>query len=131
MHLIDTNIAIHARDGTRSIIERMIQHQGGMALSALSLAELQRGLVSDLVAAPLRRLRLGIFLENLPVVSFDANAADAYGQIIAACGWVRGRDFDRMIAAHALSLNATLVTNNERDFRDIPGLAVENWLAVT
>lgn len=131
MYLIDTNIAIHARDGTRSIIERMIQHQGGMTLSALSLAELQRGLVSDLVAAPLRRLRLGIFIENLPVVSFDANAAGAYGQIIAACGWVRGRDFDRMIAAHALSLNATLVTNNERDFRDIPGLAVENWLAVT
>jgi tRNA(fMet)-specific endonuclease VapC len=33
-----------------------------------------------------------------------------------------------MIAGHALSLGATLVTNNERDFRDIPGLTVENWL---
>ncbi len=38
-----------------------------------------------------------------------------------------GKDFDRMIAAHALSLGATLVTNNQADFAGIPGLVTENW----
>jgi tRNA(fMet)-specific endonuclease VapC len=67
-------------------------------------------------------------LANLPVVAFGKAQAEAYGAILSTCGWVRSRDFDRMIAGHALSLGATLVTNNERDFRDIPGLTVENWL---
>ncbi|PMZ78725.1 VapC toxin family PIN domain ribonuclease, partial [Pseudomonas sp. FW306-2-11AD] len=35
--------------------------------------------------------------------------------------------FDRLLAAHALSLGATIVTNNEADFADVPGLRVENW----
>ncbi len=60
-------------------------------------------------------------------MAFDTAAAEAYGRIIALCGWVRGRDFDRMIAAHAISLNAILVTNNIADFRDIPNLALEDW----
>ena len=38
-----------------------------------------------------------------------------------------GRDFDRMIAAHAISTGSVLVTDNGADFRDIPGLVVENW----
>lgn len=106
----------------------MIQRQGAVVLSAMSLAELQRGVVCNGPDGPLRKARLDTLLENLPVVSFDEAAARAYGDILAVLGWVRGRDFDRMIAAHAISLGATLVTNNERDFRDIPGLAVENWL---
>jgi len=60
-------------------------------------------------------------------VAFDTAAAEAHGRIIALCGWVIGRDFDRMIAAHAISLNAILVTNNIADFRDIPNLALEDW----
>lgn len=67
-------------------------------------------------------------LRYIPVLPFDAAAAEAYGQIIAQCGWVRGRNFDRMIAAHAISVRSVLVTDNEADFRDIPGLAVENWV---
>jgi tRNA(fMet)-specific endonuclease VapC len=62
------------------------------------------------------------------VLPFDAVAAEAYGLIIAQCGWVRRRDFDRMVAAHAISTHSTLVTNNAADFRDIPGLQVENWV---
>ncbi len=41
--------------------------------------------------------------------------------------WYKGRDFDRMIAAHALAAGAILVTANEADFRDIPGLELINW----
>jgi tRNA(fMet)-specific endonuclease VapC len=39
----------------------------------------------------------------------------------------RRASYDRLIAAHALSLDLTLITNNEGDFADVPGLRVENW----
>ena len=55
-------------------------------------------------------------------------SALTYGRIIAQCRWARGRDYDRMIAAHAISSDSILVTNNEAAFRDIPGLAMENWM---
>lgn len=127
-YLIDTNIAIHARDGTDEVLEQLAKHGGEVLLSALSLAELQRGLYRDSRYAVLRQTRLEVLLRALPVLPFDAAAAFAYGRIIARCGWVKGRDYDRMIAAHAISSGCVLVTNNEVDFRDIPDLSVENWI---
>jgi len=126
--MIDTNIAIHARDGDDGVLEQLALHDGAVMLSSLSLAELERGVNKDPSRSSLRSARLSILLDHLPVVPFDGVAAKRYGQIIAQCGWARGRDFDRMIAGHALSLSATLVTNNERDFSDIPQLSIENWL---
>ena len=67
-------------------------------------------------------------MRGLPVLPFDASAAVVYGRIIAQCGWARGRDYDRMIAAHAISSHSILVTNNLADFTDIPGLSTENWV---
>lgn len=96
-------------------------------LSALSLAELQRGIYRDSTFTAIRQTRLEVLLRALPILPFDAAAAVAYGRIIAQCGWSRGRDYDRMIAAHAISSGCILVTNNEADFRDIPGLSIENW----
>jgi tRNA(fMet)-specific endonuclease VapC len=127
--LIDTSIAIHARDGDASVYEKLYAHQGLISLSALSLVELQRGLYKDFTLATQRRAKLDVLLKQIPVLAFDAAAAEAYGYIIAALGWVRGRDFDRMIAAHAISTRAILITANEKDFRDVPGLRLENWLA--
>jgi len=75
----------------------------------------------------LRRNRLDAILRNLPVLPFDMEAALAYGRIIGQRGWVRGRDTDRMIAAHAISSQSVLVTDNLADFRDIAGLTIENW----
>jgi tRNA(fMet)-specific endonuclease VapC len=66
-------------------------------------------------------------LNHIPVLPFDARSAQIYGQIIAQCGWAKGRDFDRMIAAHAIASASVLVTANLSDFKDIPGLQVENW----
>jgi tRNA(fMet)-specific endonuclease VapC len=97
-------------------------------LSALSLAELQRGVYRDPSLRAIRQARLEVLVRGVPVLPFDASAAIAYGQIIAQCGWVRTRDYDRMIAAHAMSSNSVLVTNNTTDFTDIPGLSVENWV---
>jgi tRNA(fMet)-specific endonuclease VapC len=127
-YLLDTNIAIHARDGTEKVLERLSQHGGEVLLSALSLAELQRGVYRDSRFTAIRQARLEVLLRALPVIPFDAPAAVTYGQIIAQCGWAKGRDYDRMIAAHAISTNCILVTNNEADFRDIPGLQMDNWV---
>ena len=127
-YLIDTNIAIHARDGTDAVLDRLADHDGKVLLSALSLAELQRGLYRDPAFTALRQARLETLLRGIPVLPFDASAAQAYGRIIAQCGWARGRDYDRMIAAHAISSGSILVTDNEADFRDIPGLSMENWI---
>ena len=126
-YLIDTNIAIHARDGTDAVLDKLAEHDGAVLLSALSLAELQRGLYKEERDTAVRQLRLDILLRHIPVLPFDAAAAIAYGQIIALCGWVKGRDYDRLIAAHAISTGSVLVTNNIADFRDIPGLSIENW----
>jgi tRNA(fMet)-specific endonuclease VapC len=127
-YLIDTNIAIHARDGSDVVLRALEKHDGEVLLSALSLVELQRGIYRDSRFTAVRQARLEVLLRGLPVLPFDAEAAFVYGRIIAQCGWVRGRDYDRMIAAHAMSSGCVLVTNNEADFRDIPGLSIQNWM---
>lgn len=126
-YLLDTNIAIHARDGTESVLDKLAENDGAVLLSALSLAELQRGLYKQPAHTAIRQARLEVLLRNIPVLPFDAAAARAYGDIIAQCGWAKGRDYDRMIAAHAIVTNSILVTNNTSDFADIPALMLENW----
>jgi tRNA(fMet)-specific endonuclease VapC len=58
----------------------------------------------------------------IPVVPFDEAAAKAYARV----PFKRGK-LDRLIAAHAVALDLTLVTNNEVDFADVDGLKIENW----
>jgi len=125
--LIDTNIAIHARDGFEPVLDKLGRHEGVVFLSALSLAELQRGLYAGLPDQALRQVRLKRMLETIPVLAFDAAAAETYGGIIAQIGWARRKDFDRLIGAHALATGCTLVTAHGPDFSDIPGLTIENW----
>jgi tRNA(fMet)-specific endonuclease VapC len=127
-YLIDTNIAIHARDGTEAVLQKFTKHVDAVLISALSLAELQRGLYKYPADSNIRRMRLELMLRHIPVLPFDAAAARAYGQIIAQCGWVKRRDYDRMIAAHAIATASVLVTDNMADFSDIPGLSLENWI---
>jgi tRNA(fMet)-specific endonuclease VapC len=127
-YLIDTNIAIYARDGVDAVLVKLAEHDGEVLLSVLSLAELQRGLYRDPAFTAIRGARLEVLLRAIPIIPFDAAAAEAYGRIIAQCGWTRGRDYDRMIAAHAISSGLVLVTNNTADFSDIPGLLLANWV---
>ena len=127
--LLDTNILIHAHDGVASVNAELVAHDGELATSALCLAELRRAVVRDPLLAAAREQKLSLLLSHIDCLSFDLAAVRAYGGIIEQCGFVRGRDFDRMIAGHAISIGATLVTDNGADFSDIPGLAVENWAA--
>src|ERR1700742_464761 len=105
----------------------MMAHAGALATSTLCLVELSRGVHRDRALAAARRQRLDVLLSGLSIFPFDRDAVEAYDAIIAALGFVRSRDFDRMVAAHALSTGSTLITNNIADFADIPGLSVENW----
>jgi tRNA(fMet)-specific endonuclease VapC len=87
-----------------------------------------RGVRGSSVDAARRASRLEALLQSIPVLPFDEAAAREYGAIIARCGWVRGRDYDRMIAAHAIATGSVLVTSNVNDFLDVPNLAIENWM---
>jgi tRNA(fMet)-specific endonuclease VapC len=82
-YLIDTNIAIHARDGTDAVLVKLAEHHAEVLLSVLSLAELQRGIYRDPNLMALREARLEVLLRGLPVLPFDALVALAYGRIIA------------------------------------------------
>lgn len=126
-YLLDTNMIIHARDGTESVLDKFAEHDGAVFCSALSYAELQRGLLQAVPGHELRRARLELLLPRIPVFPFDERAALVYGKIIERLGWVRSRDFDRMIAAHAISVGFVLVTANIADFRDIPELQIADW----
>ena len=125
--LLDTNIIIHAHDGNGAVLDKLIEHDGAVITSTLCLAELRRALYKRPDLAPARRRRLAPLLARIPSLPFDVAAVAAYERVIEVCGFVRSRDFDRMIAAHALSIGAILVTDNSADFADIPGLALENW----
>ena len=75
----------------------------------------------------------GVFdaiVQGFEAMSFDEDAARRYGEVRAALerqGQPIGRN-DLMIAAHALALDATLVTDNVREFARVEGLRLENWL---
>jgi tRNA(fMet)-specific endonuclease VapC len=127
MFLLDTNSCIDftlARSD--ALRQRVRQSYGqGLAISTITLAELRVG-ARHANAGPDDARHLDLFISALRVHPFDAAAAEKYG-ILARDVGVRRRSFDRLIAAHALALDLTLVTNNEADFNDIPGLRVENW----
>ena len=126
-YLLDTNVAIHLRDGDQAIIDKVVALEGAVLLSVVSRVELEGGVHRDPAQASLRRPRLDAILDVLPVLAFDDAAADAYRTIVEAAGYSRRKLLDRMIAAQALVHRATLVTMNGADFRDVPGLSLLEW----
>ena len=128
--LLDTNICIYLMKGhPLKVVERFqTTPLGRVLMSVVTYAELRDGvercLPDDRAAA---NEALQRFIERVPVLQFDEHAAKSYG-VLAAAVRDRSRDtMDRLIVAHAVSAGVTLVTNNEADFKDYPGLVVENW----
>lgn len=120
-YLLDTNCCIYLLSRTRPALEAKVARRPAesIGISAVVGAELILGF-SD---ADLKmREMLERFLREFPVQPFDEKAARAYAQV----PFRRGK-LDRLVAAHALSLDATLITNNVRDFADVPGLKLQNW----
>ncbi|MCP9926349.1 type II toxin-antitoxin system VapC family toxin [Cyanobium sp. CH-040] len=102
---------------------------GEVLISAITAAELEFGVVASGPDEQRNRQALDRFLQEVPVAAFDAASARAYGLVRWATRERRRDALDKLIAAHALALGVTLVTNNPADFSAYPGLAIENWVA--
>lgn len=129
-YMLDTNICIYI---IKKKPRQVLQHFnacpiGEIGLSSISVAELNFG-VRKSQYADKNQLALEQFLIPLTIATFDPQAAVAYGKARAALesqGTPIG-PLDTLIAAHALSLDTTLVTNNVREFSRIPDLKIANW----
>ena len=132
-YMLDTNICIYLIKHQPSQVLHRLEtlHQGEAVMSVVTLAELRAGLEMQIANRVHDEQVLSLLIRGIPVLSFDEAAAASYGVLRAAVR-ERNRDaLDRLIAAHAVSVGAILVTNNEADFRDYPGLVVENWVRPT
>lgn len=129
-HLLDTNIcvAVIRLRSPRVLSQLQRMTPGGVGVSIITVSELEFGAAKSL--HPQRnRSALEQFLLPLEILEYKAAAAVHYGDIRARlekAGTPIG-PLDTLIAAHARSLNAALVTNNLGEFRRVPGLKVEDW----
>lgn len=131
--MLDTNICIYLLN--RSIgYENILAKIDGLAyeqvvISSLTLAELKYGIAKS-VKKETNRIKLEYFLYQFECLPFDTDATSCYGDIrvqLESKGTPIG-PLDTLIAAHALSLSATMVTSNARKFERVEGLALENWI---
>lgn len=127
-YLLDTNAITRAvREPTGSVAQQIDRHRPHVITSVIVAAEIRFGIAKrpgGKVAA-----RLARYLDALEIVPFDGDAAIHYGDIRAALEHL-GQPLDAMdalIAAHARSLAATLVTGNVAHFQRAPGLRWANW----
>jgi tRNA(fMet)-specific endonuclease VapC len=120
-YLLDTNIIVAlAENGLEKVVLRAAEcYAGDMVTSSIALAEVAFGTERG---NPPSLETLKLFVEEVPVLAFDYKAAMAYAQLP-----FKRASFDRLIAAHAVSQDLIVVTGNEKDFADVPGLKVENW----
>ncbi|MTW20118.1 type II toxin-antitoxin system VapC family toxin [Allochromatium palmeri] len=128
-YMLDTNICIYLIKHQPEIVaQRFAQcHVGDVVMSAITFAELEYG-VAVSTNPPQERTHLDSLIEDIPVAPFDEAAGRVYAAIRLATRDSRRDALDKLIAAHARSLNLTLVTNNTKDFVRYPGMMIENWL---
>lgn len=129
-YMLDTNICIYIiKNKPKKVIIELKRHKPSeICVSAITYAELTHG-VEKSMAVEKNRLALALFFSNIEVLDFDIKAAIHYGKIRAYLekqGTPIG-PLDMMIAAHAMSLGYTVVTNNIKEFQRVPDLKLENW----
>jgi tRNA(fMet)-specific endonuclease VapC len=132
MYLIDTDVTIYAMKGNAVVLSHLKRTATAPeALSVITYGELYYGAMKS--ARRQKNLaRIRRISQLFPVVELSKAIMETFGSLKAETS-PKGTsvdDFDLVVAATALTLNYTLVTNNERHFRNIPGLAVENWSKV-
>ena len=130
-YLLDTNICIYLiKKKPLQVLEKLRTLAiVDVGISAVTLAELEFGVAKS--SRPQQNNEaLQTFVVPLEILPFDDRAACSYGEIRAYLekkGQPIG-SLDMLIAAHASSLSLTLVTNNLREFKKVPGLDVESWV---
>jgi tRNA(fMet)-specific endonuclease VapC len=128
-YMLDTNICIYIIKNHPPQVLRRLEalNQGEVVMSVVTYAELRAGLEIQTTNRKQDEHVLAMLVSRIPVLPFTESDAESFGVLRAA---VRDRSrnaMDRLIAAHAVNSGVTLVTNNEADFKDYPGLVVENW----
>jgi tRNA(fMet)-specific endonuclease VapC len=120
-YMLDANAIINLFSGAfPALTERVAETEvGEIVISSVAYAEVALG--SENGKPPEPALLQGL-IEQIPVLPFDEAAARAYARL----PFKRG-NFDRLISAHALSLDLTVISRNTKDFADVPGLRVEDW----
>lgn len=130
MLMLDTHICIHIiKKQPEQVLKKFSAlNLGDVCVSSVTFAELMYG-VEKSQHPQKNKTALEEFMLPMEIMSFDEEAARYYGYLrisLEKKGTPIG-PMDLMIAAHAQSIHATLVTNNEKEFIRIPGLKVKNW----
>jgi tRNA(fMet)-specific endonuclease VapC len=128
-YLLDADTISYALRGQGHVADRILQHPPSeLCVSSITLAELGFGAESKKSQKLRRAIRS--FISDVAVVPFDEAAAERFA--VVAAGLARAGTpigvLDTLVAAQALSLGLTVVTNNTRHFSRVQGLKVENWL---
>jgi len=128
-YMLDTNICIHIikRQPPQALRRLAALAQGSAVMSVVSYAELRAGLEIQTANRSQDASVLALLISRIPVLPFTESDAESSGVLRAAARDRRRDTMDQLIAAHAVSVGLTLVTNNEADFKDYPGLRIENW----
>ena len=128
-YLLDTNICIYIiNNRPEKVLQRFRKERiDNIGISSITASELTYGVIKS--GSERNRLALKMFLAPLEIYPFDELVIWQYGEVRAHLE-KQGKPIgalDTMIAAHALALNAILVTNNTREFNRVEGLHYENW----
>jgi tRNA(fMet)-specific endonuclease VapC len=126
---LDADTVSYALRGQGQVAARLLEHQpSDVCISAITLAELNFG--AEVKRSQKIRRAIRTFIRDVAVVPFDEASAERFGVVAAALSG-RGQPigvYDTLVAAQALSMGLTVVTNNTRHFSRVPGLTVENWV---
>ena len=130
-YMLDTNICIYIiKKKPRAVIERFLSLEiSEIGVSSITLSELMYG-VSKSSKPEQNRMALAQFMAPLEILPYGDAAAQHYGDVRVFLER-QGRPIgalDMLIAAHALFVPCTLVTNNTREFVRVPDLKIENWV---
>ena len=129
-YMLDTNICIYAlKNKPEEILKTILEHDPSeICISSITYGELLYG-VEKSKQVERNRIALLMLLANIEVINFGLFACESYGKIRADLE-IKGTPIgplDMLIAAHASSLDYTLVTNNTKEFERVEGLKIENW----
>ena len=133
MYLLDTTVWIDLlRTNSPAIRRKLTAHtESTIGLSIVTLCELQYGIEHHASRHPQLRARnehlLSVMVAPFDVFPLDHRMADAYAKVRVALAKTPIGPLDTLIAAQALSLGATLVTSNGKEFQRVPGLVIEDW----